>query len=110
LPGFALIQSSASWEGFALEQTLAIFGASQSYFWGTQRGAELDLLIFNHNKKFGFEFKCCDAPKMTKSLHIALQDLGLERLYVVYPGRSRYPLHEKEAALPLSEVSGLSMG
>ena len=33
----------ASWEGFALEQTLLVHGQRQAYFYATQRGAELDL-------------------------------------------------------------------
>jgi len=30
-----------------------------------------------------------DAPTATKSMRIALDDLGLSRLYVVYPGERR---------------------
>ncbi|MBU4194671.1 MAG: ATP-binding protein [Actinobacteria bacterium] len=93
-----------SWEGFALQQVLAIMGAGENaYFWGTQRGAELDLLLFRGGRALGFEFKCSDAPSMTKSMHIALRDLDLDVLYVVYPGRELYRLHEKVKALPLRE-------
>lgn len=35
----------ASWEGFALEQILAVTGRDQAYYWGTHAGAELDLLL-----------------------------------------------------------------
>lgn len=76
----------ASWEGYALEQVLALLGERDSYYWGTQRGAELDLLLMRGGRRWGFEFKCSDAPAVTKSMHIALQDLGLERIWVVYPG------------------------
>ena len=99
----------ASWEGFALEQTLIAHGARDAYFYGTQRGAELDLLLLRHGKRWGFEFKCSDAPKTAKSMHIALDDLTLEHLWVVYPGHLRYPLTERITALPLREVSGLVM-
>ena len=97
----------ASWEGFALEQLLALLGSDNAYFWSTQRGAELDLLLFRAGMRWGFEFKCTDAPTMTKSMHIALNDLGLNRLYVVYPGRERYPLHDKVEAIPLAECVNL---
>ena len=93
----------ASWEGFALEQVLAFFGSNNAYFWSTQRGAELDLLLFRGAKRWGFEFKCSDAPTLTKSIHIALQDLNLNRLFIVYPGKDRYSLHEKIEVLPLTE-------
>jgi predicted AAA+ superfamily ATPase len=94
----------ASWEGFALEQVLARFGEQDAYFWATQRGAELDLLLFRGGKRWGFEFKCSDAPGMTKSMHMALEDLQLERLWCVYPGKERYVIHKRAEALPLSNL------
>jgi len=97
----------ASWEGFALEQVLAMLGQGDAYFWRTQRGAELDLLLFRGSMRWGFEFKCTDAPAMTQSMHIALEDLRLDRLSVVYPGKERYRLHENVEALPLSKVTQL---
>jgi uncharacterized protein len=97
----------ASWEGFALEQVLAHFGERSAYFWATQGGAEIDLLISHSGKRFGFEFKCLDAPRMTKSLGIALSDLELDHAYVVYPGDDGYPLDDRAEALPLGRVHQL---
>lgn len=85
----------------ALEQVLAKFGEDDAYFWSTQRGAELDLLLMRRGIRYGFEFKCSDAPGTTKSMRIALSDLGLERLWVLYPGRRSYRLDERIEALPL---------
>jgi predicted AAA+ superfamily ATPase len=101
-------QYGASWEGYALEQVLAIKGSSENaYFWSTQGGAELDLLVFAGGRPLGFEFKCADAPTMTKSMHVALEDLALEELYVIYPGSKGYRLHEKVRVLPLRECNKL---
>lgn len=97
----------ASWEGFALEQTLLLHGDRDAYFYGTQAGAELDLLLMRRGKKWGFEFKCSDAPSTTRSMHIARSDLGLEHLWVIYPGTLRYSLAEGITALPLSEVGSI---
>ena len=94
----------ASWEGFALEQTLLAHGERNAYFYATQRGAELDLLLLRHGQRWGFEFKCGDAPRTTKSMHIVLQDLGLEHLWVVYPGDLSYPLTENITAWPLKKI------
>lgn len=99
----------ASWEGFALEQTLALYGEQDAYFWSTVRGAELDLLLLRHGRRYGFEFKCTDAPAMTRSIHVALKDLGLDKLYMVYPGRDRYGLNERVEALPLSELQNTDL-
>jgi len=94
----------ASWEGFALEQVISFFGSKDSYFWATRRGAELDLLLIRGGKRWGFEFKCSDAPSMTRSLHIALEDLGLTKAFIIYPGKDRYPVHKKVEAIPLKDV------
>jgi predicted AAA+ superfamily ATPase len=97
----------ASWEGFALEQVLGVLGQNDAYFWGTHSGAELDLLLLRGGRRYGVEFKCADAPVMTRSLHTALVDLSLERAWIVYPGTQRYPLHKSVEALPLTEVDAL---
>lgn len=99
----------ASWEGFALEQVLALHGERDAYFYGTQRGAELDLLVLRGGRRWGFEFKCTDAPSTTKSMHIALEDLHLDHLWVVYPGTRNYPLTEKITALPLQDLATLEL-
>ena len=93
-----------SWEGFALEQTLIAFGARQAYFWGTHRGAELDLMLLRAGRRWGFEFKCADAPRTTKSMHTVSKDLGLDHLWVIYPGDVEYPMTEKITAVPLKKI------
>jgi uncharacterized protein len=97
----------ASWEGFALEQVLQLWGERDAYFWSTQRGAELDLLLLRKGRRVGFEFKCTDAPTLTRSMHVALEDLQLEKLFLVYPGTERYPLLERVEVLPLADLPGL---
>lgn len=82
----------ASWEGFALEEIIKYHKATpeECYFWATHAEAELDLLIIKNSKRFGFEFKYTDAPKSTKSMKIALKDLKLDQLTVIYPGKMSY--------------------
>ena len=82
----------ASWEGFALEQVLSKLPQLDAWFWGTQGGAELDLLIEPNGRRVGFEFKVGDAPKMTKSMAVALSDLKLEELIVVKPAGRDYAM------------------
>ena len=69
--------------------------------------ASLDWLLPRQGRRWGFEFKCTDAPATTKSMHIACADLALEHLWVIYPGDSRYPLHEKMTALPLKQIGSV---
>jgi predicted AAA+ superfamily ATPase len=90
----------AFWEGFALEEIIKQYHASEeSYFWATQSGAELDLLIVKEGKKMGFEFKYVDAPRITSSMRIASETLKLDHLYLVYPGQHTFPLADDMTAL-----------
>ena len=99
----------ASWEGFALEQTLLAHGERDVFFYATQRGAELDLLLLRHGRRWGFAFKCTDAPRTTKSMHVVTKDLGLEHLWVLYPGDQEYPLADAMTALPLKNIHTLQL-
>jgi hypothetical protein len=94
----------ASWEGFALEQVLLALRPSEAYFWATHGGAELDLLFVQRGKRYGVEAKFSEAPASTASMRIAIQDLNLEHLWVVHPGRHSYPLGERVSAVPLRDA------
>ena len=97
------IMVGASWEGFALEHAIGLLRAERdAYFWGTHGGAELDLLLSRGGAKYGFEFKFAEAPATTKSMRAAMTDLGLKRLFVVYPGTRRFELDDRIIALPLT--------
>jgi hypothetical protein len=93
-----------SFEGLVLEEIVRRVGERFVFFWATHAGAELDILVARGRARVGFEAKWSDAPHTTKSMHVALADLGLERLYVVYPGARRYRLHEQIEALPVAEL------
>ena len=96
----------ASWEGFALQQVSVRLGVApeQCFFWATHAGAELDLLVVHGSRRLGFEFKRTSTPRRTRSMHIAIQDLGLERLDVIYPGDETFPLSERIRAVGLKQV------
>jgi uncharacterized protein len=77
----------------------------EAYFWATHQGAELDLLLFKNGRRIGVECKRADAPTLTPSMRIALDDLKLDRLVVVYPGDRRYPLGDRVEVIPLTELA-----
>ncbi len=97
-------KSGASWEGFAMQEILRCLGTAwdHCYYWATHRGAELDLLVFLHGRRIGFEFKRTSVPAMTRSMHAALTDLKLDRLVVIFPGHTRFPIHGQVQAVGLS--------
>ena len=94
----------ASWEGFVVEQVLACVGERNAWYWATQSGAELDLLVMRGGKRYGIEVKYGDAPRPTKSMAIAITDLRLEHLFVVYPRRERYAMNAHTTALSLESL------
>ncbi len=100
--------AGASWEGFILEQILAHLRPDEAWFWQTQAGAELDLLAMAGGKRLGFEMKLSESPRTTKSMHVAMQDLRLDHLYVIHPGELRFALHEDITALPAREIPSLA--
>jgi predicted AAA+ superfamily ATPase len=97
----------ASFEGFALQEVMRALHArpEQCFFWATHQGAELDLLVVRGEKRRGFEFKRTDAPGVTKSMHVAIRDLGLESIDVVHAGSDTYPLSTKIRALAISRLT-----
>ena len=97
----------ASWEGFAISVLSRALRKrnEEVFFWGTHAGAELDLCWQNQGRFWGAEFKFKDTPKVTKSMRIALQDLELAHLWVIYPGPDSYPLDDKISVLALKDIS-----
>lgn len=96
----------ASWEGFAIEQVLAAVEHDEAWFWATYQGAEIDLILRRGDLLLGIECKRADAPRLTPSLRIAREDLGLESIAVIYPGRTRYRLADGIEAVPLAVLAG----
>jgi len=94
----------SSWEGFCLEQVLSITGSTQAYFWATHAGAELDLFIMWNGKRIGIEIKYSDAPSTTRSMRHALDDLSLDHLFVVYPGKEDYSLDKNITVISLPSL------
>jgi predicted AAA+ superfamily ATPase len=78
------------------------------YYWRTQAGAELDLLICNGTQKHGYEFKYTDRPQTSKSMYSALEDLELDTLTLIIPGKVSFKIHEKINAVGLDVISELT--
>ena len=95
----------ASWEGYAIEEAIRHLQPDQEYFWATHNRAELDLLIFKDGRKIGIECKRQDAPRLTPSMKIAMADLKLDELRVIYPGNKAYPLADTIHVLPIESLA-----
>ncbi len=98
-------KSGASWEGYVIEEVIKATDPDEVYFWATHAGAELDLLLFLGGRRVGVECKRVDAPRLTPSMRIALDNLALDHLFVFYPGERPYPLAERVTVLPLASLA-----
>jgi hypothetical protein len=97
----------ASWEGFVLEQVLQAVKPSQAFFWATHSGAEVDLFFLHGGGRYAIDVKFSEAPQVTKSMRIALEDLALDHLWILYPGSHAYPVQAQITVWPLREVMAL---
>ena len=96
----------ASWEGFAMEEVISHLGKrdSEVFFYAAHSGVEVDLYWQAQGQRLAAEFKYQDAPRSSKSMHQAIQDLDLDHLWVIYPGEQMYALTEQITVLPLSAL------
>lgn len=107
---FSHPKCGASWEGYVIEEVLKIANPDEQYFWRTHNGAEIDLVAVKDGRIFGVECKWIDAPRLTPSMRIAKDDLKLEKIIVVYPGKRRYEIAKNIHAIPLQEISDGASG
>jgi predicted AAA+ superfamily ATPase len=98
-------KSGASWEGFAIEETLKLVEPDAAHFWATHTGAELDLLLLQDGRRIGVEIKRQDAPRLTPSMRIAMDDLRLDHLAILYPGDREYELADRVRVVPLAAAA-----
>lgn len=96
----------ASWEGFALENVAFALNKRDEdlFFYRTHGGTELDLFWRHGGRNWGVEFKYADAPRRTKGLTTAMNDLTLSHLWIVYPGTETYSLAKDITVLPLQDI------
>jgi len=100
----------ASWEGFALDQMIRHFGLreNEAFFWGVHTGAELDLVFERKGKLYGAEVKYTQAPSITSSMRLAIEELDLKHLWILYPGKESYSLRKNITVLPLTDLPNLA--
>ena len=110
IPSLEVLQAhpkvGASWEGYAIEEIIRVLDKKDNdvWFWATHSGAEVDLFWRDSGKNWAVELKWGDAPKLTKSMYSALEDLELEHLWIVYPGTREYALSDRVTVRPMEMV------
>jgi len=96
----------ASWEGFIIENLLALNRAATPYFYRTSAGAEIDLLlVWPDGSKWAVEVKRSLDPRAERGFHHACEDVRPERKFIVYPGREAYPAGEHITVIPAIDLA-----
>ncbi|MEL6258372.1 MAG: ATP-binding protein [Pseudomonadota bacterium] len=99
----------ASWEGFVIEELIAASPeASRHFFYRTAAGAELDYLLQHPDGRlWAFEIKSGAAAKVSRGFHQSIEDLNVERAFVVHAGDSAHPITEKIEAVGVAAALDL---
>ncbi len=85
----------ASWEGFVIENILSVVSPeTESYFYRTSAGAEIDLLLIQGNQSIAIEIKRSTAPVLSKGFYQACSDLLPHEKWVIYPGEESYKMKD----------------
>jgi predicted AAA+ superfamily ATPase len=99
--------TGASWEGFVVEQIFAgLAPGADVVFYRTAAGAEIDLVVSTASRRVGFEIKFSSAPKPARGFWQALEDLKLNKTYVVAPVKDRYPIERSVEVISPLELTG----
>ena len=86
--------SGKSWEGFVVETLIrAAPERMQASFYRTATGVEADLVLeLPADRLWMIEIQRSLAPKVSRGLRVAVDDLGPHQTFIAYPGAERYPV------------------
>lgn len=94
-----------SWEGWVLEQLAQLSAPHwQLFFYRTAVGAEIDVVAESGSRRIGFEIKFSSTPAVSRGFWTAMEDLAIERAYVIAPVTASYPLTAKVEVIPAHEL------
>ena len=94
----------ASFEGFAMENILALAKNYEPSFYRTSAGAEIDLILRKGRRTLAFELKSSTVPRVSKGFWNALEDISPDEAYVVAPVEDSYPMKGDVMVSPLQEI------
>jgi predicted AAA+ superfamily ATPase len=97
----------ASWEGFVIEQIACNLPiGAHLFYYRTQAGTELDLVIEKGLKRIAVEIKLSTSPQVKKGFWQAIKDIEATDAYVIAPVNQSYAL--KDGAIVISPLDFLN--
>jgi len=102
----------ASWEGYVIEQIIREAPEfSDFYFYRTQNGAEIDLVMITPKGKMAaMEIKFSVAPNISKGFFQSLDDLKPQYKYVITPGGESFTRNDGLRVCSLKEFLEKELG
>lgn len=92
-----------SWEVTVIENIIHKFKNWKYYYYRTSNGSEIDLILTKGNKKIAIEIKASSIPKVTAGFWNALEDLKVDKAYIIAQVSMPYPLKNEVMVYPLDE-------
>ena len=92
-----------SWEGMVVENILGIVKGWRGYFYRTATGAELDLVLEKGRKRLAVECKFSAAPEVGPGFWNSLEDLKIDKAWIVAPVKEGYPLSKGVTVSPIGD-------
>jgi predicted AAA+ superfamily ATPase len=97
----------ASWETLVIENVITAMPGWEPFFYRTAAGAEIDLLLVRGRRKLAIECKSSAAPKISRGFWSSIEELGIEKAWVIAPVKDSYPIADNVMVSPLSDFKGL---
>jgi len=96
----------ASWEGFCIENAIRTLNkrSEEVFFYSTHSGAEVDLFWQWGGRNYAVEVKFSDKPRISRSLTTSINDLQIDKAWIIYPGDTVIPINEKVSAIPVTSI------
>jgi predicted AAA+ superfamily ATPase len=92
------------WESAVLANLYGHFPRLNYSFYRTSYGTEIDLVVSNAHTSIAIECKATVSPKLTAGNYKAMEDIKPQRLFVVAPVTSGYPLKRDIEVVSLREL------
>ncbi len=96
-----------SWEGWVIEQALAIKPAGyEAFFYRTSSGAEIDLLLVSPSSPdpIAIEIKRSSTPQLSRGFFEGFKSLGCRKGFIIYPGEDGFQIKPGIRAIPVAKI------
>lgn len=93
----------SSWETLVIENITAAMPGWDAFFYRTAAGAEIDLVLVRGTRKIAVECKASAAPRVSRGFWNSLEDLEIEKAWVIAPVQESYPIAENVVVSPLKD-------